>query len=321
MQLSLLPGTNRDNALTALTKVTEKVTNLYTGSGHYDAGGLLLAYLEWASDAVYSLEGVVSPADLDRLILTRRHDQLLAGAADLGAAHLMRVTNQLVQLELSQRSRALQAAVEDLQASIRKWNRWDSYDYVLVFDTSVFIHHPEQLQDIKFHSLLGAPYCSYCLIVPMVVIDELDRLKEAGKDHTRWRARHSLRIIDSIFEDSHSTTAVLHGQSEEERLTRRNPEQRVTVELLVDPPQHVRLPDPDDEIVDRTLAVQPLVDDRVTLFTYDTGLASRARIAKLPYMKLSTPPEPEPSAPVKKAGRQRNRPMEPQQQKQPAEGS
>ncbi|GGQ94657.1 PIN domain-containing protein [Kitasatospora griseola] len=321
MQLSLLPGTNRDQALSTLRTVSIAVTNLYTGSGRFSAGQLLLEYLEWVSDSIYSLEGVVSPADLDRLILTRRHDQLLAGAADLGAAHMMRVTYQLVQLELSQRSRALKAAVDDLQASIRKWDRWESFDYVLVFDTSVFIQHPDKLEEIKFHSLLGAPCSSYCLIMPMVVIDELDRLKEASKQHVRWRARHSLQVIDSIFEGSHSTTAVLHGQSDEERLANRNPEQRVTVELLVDSPQHVRLPDADDEIVDRTLAVQPLVGERVTLVTYDTGLASRARIAKLPYKKLSAPPEPEPPAAPARAPQRRNRPAEPQQQEQPATAS
>jgi hypothetical protein len=35
---------------------------------------------------------------------------------------------------------------------------------------------------------------------------------------------------------------------------------RVTIELLFDPPRHVRLPINDDEIMDRALAVQPLAD-------------------------------------------------------------
>ena len=45
----------------------------------------------------------------------------------------------------------------------------------------------------------------------------------------------------------------------------------VVLELFFDPPDHVRLPINDDEIIDRTLAVQALADREVTLLTFDTG--------------------------------------------------
>jgi hypothetical protein len=48
----------------------------------------------------------------------------------------------------------------------------------------------------------------------------------------------------------------------------------------------VRLPIEDDEIIDRALAVQPLVDRPVTLITYDTGQSTRARKAGLQVVKL-----------------------------------
>jgi len=61
----------------------------------------------------------------------------------------------------------------------------------------------------------------------------------------------------------------------------------VTIELVVDPPGHVRLPGNDDEIIDRALAVEPLADRKVTLLTYDTGQSMRARNAGLQAVKLS----------------------------------
>ena len=45
----------------------------------------------------------------------------------------------------------------------------------------------------------------------------------------------------------------------------------VTIELVFDPPGHVRLPGNDDEIIDRALAVEPLADRKVALLTHDTG--------------------------------------------------
>ena len=37
------------------------------------------------------------------------------------------------------------------------------------------------------------------VIVPMVVIDELDRLKETGQVHPRWRAGYTLAVIDRVL--------------------------------------------------------------------------------------------------------------------------
>lgn len=59
------------------------------------------------------------------------------------------------------------------------------------------------------------------------------------------------------------------------------------MELLFNPPGHVRLPINDDESVDRALAVEPLAGRKVTLLTYDTGQSTRARNAGLQVVKLT----------------------------------
>lgn len=67
--------------------------------------------------------------------------------------------------------------------------------------------------------------------------------------------------------------------------------------MLFDKPGHVRLPDEDDEIVDRALAVHAIAAGAVQLVTYDTGMSMRAKWAHLPVLKLRTDagtgPEPE----------------------------
>jgi len=70
----------------------------------------------------------------------------------------------------------------------------------------------------------------------------------------------------------------------------------VDMEILYDPPGHVRLPVNGDEIVDRTLAAGPLAGKAVTLVTFDTGQAFRAREADLsaviPTKRWGTNPRP-----------------------------
>lgn len=61
------------------------------------------------------------------------------------------------------------------------------------------------------------------------------------------------------------------------------------MELLFDPPNHQRLPDPDAEIVDRALAVQTLAGRPVTMVTYDVSMALRARYAGLKVVSRLTP--------------------------------
>jgi hypothetical protein len=78
MLLSLQPDADRDETLKNLRQVQAAATDL---SG-FDVSGaaypVLMAYLEWASNAVHALQSQVSSSDLDRLIFTRGYDRLLS---------------------------------------------------------------------------------------------------------------------------------------------------------------------------------------------------------------------------------------------------
>ena len=74
------------------------------------------------------------------------------------------------------------------------------------------------------------------------------------------------------------------------------PRGEVTMELVFDPPGHVRLPINDDEIIDRALAIQRAAGRDVTLLTYDTSQSTRARTAGLPVRKLTQATKAEPGA-------------------------
>ncbi|NHA01929.1 hypothetical protein G5V59_26110 [Nocardioides sp. W3-2-3] len=113
----------------------------------------------------------------------------------------------------------------------------------------------------------------------MVIIDELEKQKNASQKDLRWRSAVTLAVIERVA-----------GQTGTGRLREADfsaidrgeiPSGEHWIDVLFDLPGHVRLSINDDEIVDRALAVQLLSAKPVTFLTYDTNQALRARYAGL----------------------------------------
>ena len=280
------PGVNRENLLKSLQSVYTDVYNLRGGGGAArNAYEGLLAYVEWTSAAVRMLGNQVSNSDLDRLVLTERYRLLLAGLVGTMTSTerpVQRVLNGLVSLELDERVEDFEAAIKALQGQIA---RWSGYGHYVVPDTSFYIHHKDKLEDVDFGPLINVWQSEVTVLVPIVIVDELDRLKESKDKWVRWRAGYTLAVLDRLFANGTGRARLRPGDvvPGPDGLTR----SEVTIELVVDPPGHVRLPGNDDEIIDRALAVEPLADRKVTLLTYDTGQSMRARNAGLQAVKLS----------------------------------
>lgn len=301
MLVTPLPGADVNRLLDTLREAQRGAENVRA----MDVGPHLIeqleAYVRWVHNAVRHLRHQLRAEAIRDLLLTRRYELLIA--SDLGRGLNRR---GLLDLEIEERISALGEAIDTLDRARR---RWEIYERVVVPDSSVFIRHPDKIAEIDFAGELGAPETPVRLIIPIVVVDELDRLKEAKDRHVRWRAAHTLGVLDETLQygagpdELKAEPPLVEG---EEKRTSRGP---VTVEILLDPPSHVRLPIADDEIVDRASAINPLLPQQVgvTLMTYDTSQATRARMAGLDVSKLSRPPEPEPPEPEGASRRPANR--------------
>ncbi|MEU0390512.1 PIN domain-containing protein [Streptomyces chartreusis] len=154
-------------------------------------------------------------------------------------------------LEITERIQAFEEAEAAIEAQIGRWN---GREWFVVADSSFYIQNPDKLADVDLHKVLGLPSGEHIrLLFPIVVVDELDGLKEAGKQRARWRASHTLGLLDETL--AGSTFGILRRAN----LVSQDGEVRgeVNVEIVLDPPGHVRLPIPDDEIIDRAAAIQP----------------------------------------------------------------
>lgn len=294
MVVNPLPGADRDQLLTILRAMHNAAINLRGGS-QGTAQDRVCSYLEWTTTASEQLTRLLPPRDLDRLILTPAYDRLLAAVGTMPGTDVstQRVLNGMLSLEVNQRCEALEAAVRALSEQIKRWSGPGSF---AVADSSFYIEHEDKLEQADFRPLLSIWEDPVHLLVPIVVVDQLDALKRSGKNTTRWRAGYTLAVLDRLF--AISTTAAVLSPEDFTAIGKGGlPRGQVTVEIVFDPPGHDRLPSADDEIVSRSQAIQALAGRHVTLLTYDTGQATRARAAGLKVTKLSPKAESVPEAP------------------------
>lgn len=300
MLVTIYPGANRENVLDTLRKIESAALNVNGGSGFHvsQAYNHLTSYLEWATNAVRMLEHRVSAADIDRLVLTPGYERLLSAAASLtsGDVGTQRVLNGLVDLEVNQRRQELREVIKDLDDHMRR--RPTNADYVAA-DTTVYIQHDDKLENLDFAEMLnGWQDHAIIAIVPSIVLDELEGLKDRGPDKwRRWRARYTLAILARIFSRNERPGVLREPAADGTRGA-------VVMELLFDPPRHERLPNNDDEIIDRVLGAQGLTGTTITFLTFDTNQAEKARRAGLKVKKLIEPVGEEPEDPRHKERKQ-----------------
>ncbi|MER6433368.1 hypothetical protein ABT272_37430 [Streptomyces sp900105245] len=198
--------------------------------GQSTAYSRLLQYLVWAQNSARTLKNVVSAADLTTLVLTPRHDTLLEGVGHLAGSSQERLVNLLVNQELEDRIQSLEAAITFIQDQAV---RWGGRERSVAADSSFYIQNPDKLADADLHQILRLPPAEHIrLLFPIVVVDELDGLKESGKHRSRWRAAHTLGQLDGALNGR--TSGILR----------------------------VRLPIADDEIIDRAVAIKGRVRPR-----------------------------------------------------------
>lgn len=289
MLVTPLPGTDRDSLIDNLSTARNGADNLQ-GPFSGPTYGRLVAYLRWATATARMLRAQIRQVDVDRLVLTRRHDSLLAGASSgLAGSHQESFLNDLISLELAERVADFN---ETIAALTDRRDRWSSRGVFVVADTSVYIQHDSKLLEWDVQQLCQVREEPVHLLVPMVIVDELDGLKQTKEPHRRYRAAYTLAIFERHL-PSGTGSAVIKEEDYSALDSGGIPNGRVAVEILYDPPGHTRLPINDDEIVDRAVAVQLLAGRSVRLITYDTGQAMRARAAGLTVIKMRHPAESE----------------------------
>lgn len=142
---------------------------------------------------------------------------------------------------------------------------------IIVYDTNSLMHYQDPQSIVWTEILSGAVR----LVVPLIVLDELDHKRYSGTPKMAERARTAQRKLAALLADVSAGDKVnVPGRP------------GVTFEVFLDEPGHRRLQSADDEIVERTLLLQQLGDSPVTLLTHDIGMRLRAQAVGLLTLQL-----------------------------------
>lgn len=277
MLLEPLPGATLSSIQSVIREIATEISNVRGTPGA--PRDRYAKYIGWANVCVRKLGNFATAESLERLILTRRYWRLqsIADQSDTSSV------SDLLDVELAEREKVFEVVLQELTDAVARWGR---VGRCVLPDTSFYIHHPDKLEELDFAPLLKVWEEPIRILIPILVIDELDGLKRSGQKDARWRAGYTLAVLDRLLL-SPSSLGVLTHEDLEPLKQGGFPRGEVTVEVVMDPPGHARLPINDDEIIDRALSIQALANRPVTMLTYDTGQAFRARNVRLEAIKLS----------------------------------
>lgn len=268
MTIRALPGISS-------SRLIEQIVGAHTGLTNVRGQALTPfdlynAYLKWANEQVRMLRHTLTPAGLDQVVTTRRHWALVA----LDPTTMGNALVPFVESEIDDQMCVIEA---ELAALRRALGRYSTVDALVAPDTNVYAHGLVPWDRVPWETYAHDGEEHLRLVIPMLVIDELDRLKDRGPNEkskndglsVRNRARRSLRTMEQVFRNPAEPVVLTTG------------EVTVTASVMFDDSGHERLPDADDEIVDQVRTVADLGARPATIVSGDFGMRFRARMAGL----------------------------------------
>lgn len=277
--LELQQGVIWESALKALTRVETETQEVQAGTDER------AAYIRWTIFAEEALWSILTPAALGELIFTQRYAALRSGADVQGLS-------SFISLEMDARRRLLRATTSYVEAQVGFYR---GVDRLVVLDTNLFLHHKRPFDQLPLADVIDARAEGVRLVVPLVVIRELDKHKR-GNRAVKSRARTTLRRIRELV-------PTIHHISELGRYERGPLKACVMVSVAMDPPGHVPLADADSELTEAALRVEDRAGRPVTVVTLDGTMqylaqAADARALLLPQEQDRTVTEDATAAPT-----------------------
>lgn len=264
----LRPGRTCNEALELLKNVTDQglndvqnsVPHFFLSGGEEDAvrrtekvkllRHVVNQYDQWTLKASKELLEVFA----DRSIATRMRGERYSSV--VFGDHTSSRLAQLLNFELTE----LRTYFTDLGNELYRLKAAHAHHQgrTVVLDTNDLLHY-SRYDKIPWATLYGK---NTVVVIPHVVVDEIDKKSYTTSDTIRRRARGVFALLEQTLTEQREGEAMVGG---------------VRVEVLLDEPQHVRLPNNDDEIVARACELQQSIAPvQVTVLTGDNGMRARA---------------------------------------------
>ena len=183
--LELRDGATGQRAVETLRQVATEVGNLPGRSSTASATRFLEYYLSWTEDAERTLGNIFERDVVEDLIYTQHYWTLRTATSETA-----RLVAQVL-AEADSRHRALTSVLDDFVGETERWQ--SSSATIVVPDTNMFLQEGAPFDEIDWDTIHHPGYVR--IVIPILVIHELDRLKRQGNNTTRKLARESLRWL------------------------------------------------------------------------------------------------------------------------------
>jgi hypothetical protein len=260
-KLELAAGRRPSAVVESLNQLILQGTNLRGGG--IEVGRLRNVYLAWVEGVEWQLRTYFGSA----WVWDRLHSARWSEIVHLGPETPR--PYPLIGDEANAQVQHLNAIVSHLEAMYVPFELPDGC-IAIVPDTNVFLHY-RLFTEIDWPSIARADHGR--LVVPLMVVEELDSQKFGSRAKLRERARTTLRALREVRRDlpPESPAKVRTG---------------VTLQVLMDPDGHERDPNHDEEILDRAKDLASLVDGRLFVATADYSMEMRGVHRGLKFLQL-----------------------------------
>lgn len=199
--IALRAAADVDTAIRQLRLTAQEAANVAGGSAGRTPIQIVDHYLAWAENVERMLPNVLDVDLVDDLVHTQRYWALRTARGDEP-----RLTPTVL-AEMERRQRALNALAAELEGERLRWGPGAST--LVVPDTNLFLPQDAPFAEIDWPSLVQSDE-AVRLVVPLVVVHELDRLKRQGNSTTAKLARTSLRwLLDVLPRDPQARSGPL----------------------------------------------------------------------------------------------------------------
>jgi PIN domain len=261
-ELILRRGISVADAIEILTGLLFDVRNIANGGGHFSE--LVNGYLMWVENAERQLLSLFPSSSIWRNLYTDRYWRIRVIDTQ-GDTRPM----PLIQSEARWQEIQFESVLEDLRGKQQTFHL-DSECAVVVPDTNVLAHY-RRYDEIDWLRLSESKEVR--LIIPLLVIDELDELSYKSQDGGQ-RASKVLRSLQRLRE----------GFGPEQPIEVRP---GITYQLLMDRPRHERSSNSDDEFLSRAEYLSTMIETKLFIATGDYGMRLRAEARDLTCLPLA----------------------------------
>ncbi|TCL83487.1 PIN domain-containing protein [Curtobacterium sp. PhB142] len=252
--MDLRPGVPLATARALLRDLAREAANLSNGT---QAVERLDAWRSWSPRAALRAGSALTQRTVDSIVRGPRYAMLHEIAPAVHGASLA----VLIDSELDELRGRIAHATAEIEDALKYWGH---EAVAVLLDTNLLMHAGPRLAGIDWDALLRHPTSNVAFAIPIVAVEELDKLKLNRSSDTRGRAIYALKWLRQLLADS-PTPRPFKTQAP-----------GTTLRVWVDDNRRLPLPEPDRDIIDRAQQLA-LMTKRTVIASMDQSMILRAR--------------------------------------------